>query len=57
MTRSSKILLVVGGYAVAVLVASVVPHAHVVATSGPDWQGYSGMLAFGDSVLSSASSA
>jgi hypothetical protein len=51
MTPTAKILLVVAGYAIALLIALGVTHAHQVATGGPDWQGYSGMLAFGDSVL------
>jgi hypothetical protein len=51
MTRTAKILLIFAGYAIALLVALGVTHAHQVATSGPAWQGYSGMLAFGDSVL------
>lgn len=44
-------LIVVGGYAVALLTALAVTGAHVVATSGPAWQGSSGMLAFGDTAL------
>ena len=51
MTRSSRILIVVGGYAFALLAALAVTGAHVVATSGPAWQGSSGMLAFGDTAL------
>jgi hypothetical protein len=51
VTRSSRILIVVGGYAVALLTAFAVTSAHVVATSGPAWQGSSGMLAFGDTAL------
>lgn len=51
MSRTAKVLLVVAGYAIALLVALGVTHAHQVATSGPAWQGYSGMLAFGDSIL------
>ena len=51
MTPSSRTLIVVGGYAVALLTALAVTGAHVVATSGPAWQGSSGMLAFGDTVL------
>ena len=51
MSRTAKVLLVVAGYAIALLVALCVTHAHQVATSGPAWQGYSGMLAFGDSIL------
>jgi hypothetical protein len=51
MTRTAKVLLVVAGYAIALLVALGGTHAHQVATSGPAWQGYSGMLAFGDSIL------
>jgi hypothetical protein len=51
VTRSSRILIVVGGYAFALLAAGAVTGAHVVATSGPAWQGSSGMLAFGDTTL------
>jgi hypothetical protein len=51
MTRPAKVLLVVAGYALALFVALAVTHAHQLATSGPAWQGYSGMLAFGDSIL------
>jgi hypothetical protein len=51
VTRSSRILIVVGGYAVALLTALAVTGANVVATSGPAWQGSSGMLAFGDTAL------
>lgn len=54
MTRSSRILIVVGGYAFALLAAVAVTGAHVVATSGPAWQGSSGMLAFGDTALFAA---
>jgi hypothetical protein len=51
VTRSSRILIVVGGYAFALLAALAVTGAHAVATSGPAWQGSSGMLAFGDTAL------
>lgn len=51
MTRSSKVLVVAGGYALALVTALAVTGAHVVATSGPAWQGSSGMLAFGDTAL------
>jgi hypothetical protein len=51
VTRSSRILIVVGGYAFALLAALAVTGAHVVATNGPAWQGSSGMLAFGDTAL------
>jgi hypothetical protein len=51
MTRSSKILIVVGGYAAALLTALAVTGAQVAATSGPAWQGSSGMLAFSDTAL------
>ena len=40
-----------GGYALALVTALAVTRAHVVATSGPAWQGSSGMLAFGDTAL------
>jgi hypothetical protein len=48
---SSQILLVIAGYAVAFVVASVVVSIYVAATSGPDRQDYAGMFAFGDSIL------
>jgi hypothetical protein len=51
VTRSSRILIVVSGYAVALLTALIVTRAHAVATSGPAWQGSFGMLAFGDTAL------
>jgi len=51
MSRTSKVLIVLGGYAIAFLIASAVMYAHIKATSGPEWQGDSGMLAFGESVL------
>jgi len=51
MSRTSKVLVVLGGYAVAFLIASAAVYARIKATSGPEWQGDSGMLAFGDSVL------
>jgi hypothetical protein len=51
VTRASRTLIVVGGYGFALLAASAVTGAHVVATSGPTWQGSSGMLAFGDTTL------
>jgi hypothetical protein len=51
MKVQSKILIVVGGYAAALLIALAVTRAHIVATSGPQWQDMSGMLAFGDTVL------
>jgi len=51
LSRLSNILLVLAGYAIAFLIAAAVMYAHIKATSGPEWQGDSGMLAFGDSVL------
>jgi hypothetical protein len=51
VSRSSRILIVVGGYALALLGAGAVTGAHVLATSGPAWQGSSGMLAFSDTTL------
>jgi hypothetical protein len=51
LSRLSKVLLALAGYAIAFLIASAVMYAHIKATSGPEWQGDSGMLAFGDSVL------
>ena len=46
-----KVALVVAGYLGAVIVASAAVAIHMAATSGPDWQGSSGMLAFGESLL------
>jgi hypothetical protein len=46
-----KVALVVGGYLCALLVASAVVAIHMAATNGPDWQGSSGMLAFGEALL------
>ena len=43
--------IVVGGYVVAVAVASAAVAINVAATSGADRQGSSGMYAFGDSML------
>jgi hypothetical protein len=43
--------LVVAGYVVAFAIASAVVVIYVAATSGPDRQAYSGMYAFGDSLL------
>ncbi len=51
MSRTRKVLLVVAGYAVALIAAAIVTQAHVQATSGPDAQASSGMMAFGDAVL------
>lgn len=47
----AKTSLIVGGYAVAFGLAVAVVGIHVAATSGPDWNAYSGMLAFGDTLL------
>jgi hypothetical protein len=51
MKSSSKVILVVAGYLVALVIASVVVSIYIVATNGPDRQAYSGMFAFGDSLL------
>ena len=40
-----------GGYVVAVVIAVTAVTINVAATSGPDYQASSGMLAFGDSLL------
>ena len=51
MKRSSKIALVVAGYAVALIVAALVVSIYIASTNGPDRQTYSGMFGFGDSIL------
>src|SRR5262245_23482761 len=51
MTRAQKSLLVLGGYAGAVLAAWVVVKLYVLATSGPDRDASAGMFAFGDTLL------
>jgi hypothetical protein len=51
MTRPAKIVVVAGGYAVALVIAFAVVRAHVMATSGPDRQGAPGMYGFGDDLL------
>jgi hypothetical protein len=51
MKRSTKVVLVIGGYLLAILVACVVVSIYVSATSGPDRQGADGMYAFGDSMV------
>jgi hypothetical protein len=51
MTTKAKVLLVLGGYGLALAVASAVVVAHIAATSGPDAQAASGMYAAGDAFL------
>lgn len=51
MKTRAKIALVVAGYVGALLVACAIVVVYVAATSGPDRQAYSGMYAFGDSLL------
>jgi len=51
MKSSSKVILVVTGYLVALMIASVAVSIYIAATNGPDRQTYSGMFAFGDSLL------
>jgi hypothetical protein len=48
---SSKTLLVIAGYVVALVVASVVVSIYIAATDGPDRQDSGGMYAFGDSIV------
>lgn len=48
---AAKLALVIGGLVAAAGVASVVVAIRVAATSGPEWQASSGMLAFGDAAL------
>jgi hypothetical protein len=51
MKSSSKVLLVVAGYLVALVIAAVVVSIYIAATHRPDRQASSGMSAFGDSIL------
>src|SRR4051794_29412646 len=51
MKSSSKVLLVVSGYLLAFVIASVVTSIYIAATNGSDRQTDSGMFAFGDSLL------
>ncbi len=51
MKSPSKVILVVAGYLGALVVAFVVVGLYIAATNGPDRQAYSGMFAFGDSLL------
>jgi hypothetical protein len=51
MKPSSKVLLVVGGYLAAVVIAYLVVSVYIAATGGMDRQIYSGMFAFGDIIL------
>lgn len=51
MRASSKVILVVAGYLAALLIAFLVVDLYIAATYGPDRQTYSGMFAFGDSIL------
>jgi hypothetical protein len=48
---AAKIGLVLGGYIVAIGIASAIVALHVALTDGPDSQASSGMMAFGDSLL------
>lgn len=47
----TKIGLVVGGYAISAVVASLAVAGHLMAIGGPARQAYSGMNAFGDCLL------
>jgi hypothetical protein len=51
MGAAKKVLVVLAGYAGAVVAATAAVALHVAATSGPDRQSASGMYAFGDSLL------
>jgi hypothetical protein len=51
MKSSSKVVLVVAGYALALVIAFLVLAIYMAATDGPDRQASSGMYAFGDSLL------
>jgi hypothetical protein len=48
---SFKVILVAAGYMMALVIAGVVVGMYAAATNGPDRQTYSGMVAFGDSIL------
>ena len=51
MKSSSKVILVAAGYLIALVIAAVVVGNYAAATDGPDRHAYSGMAAFGDSIL------
>jgi hypothetical protein len=51
MKSSSKIIVVLAGYLLALVIAWVVVTMYVAATSGPDRQTYGAMFDFGDSIL------
>ena len=51
MRPVTKISIVLAAYVVAVVIAVIAVTLNVAATSGPDYQASSGMLAFGDSLL------
>jgi hypothetical protein len=51
LKSSSKIILVVAGYLLALVIAWVVVTIYVASTSGPDRQTYGAMYDFGDSIL------
>ncbi|HZQ06270.1 MAG TPA: hypothetical protein VFD70_06785 [Anaerolineae bacterium] len=51
MKSSSKIILVIAGYCVALLIAFLVTSIYIAVTNGPDRQTYGSMYAFGDSIL------
>ena len=51
MKSSYKFILVAAGYLMALVIAGVVVGIYAAATDGPDRQAYSGMFAFGDSIL------
>lgn len=51
MKSSSKVLLVLAGYLLAIVLALGVVGIHIALTNGPDSQASGGMYAFGDSIL------
>jgi hypothetical protein len=51
MRPAAKAGIIVAGYVAAVAVAALVVRVYIAATSGMDRQTYSGMYAFGDSLL------
>jgi hypothetical protein len=51
MNKSAKIGIVIGGYIISCIVASVVSYLYDLSTRGTDAQASQGMFAFGQSIL------
>lgn len=51
MKPSSKVMLVIAGYLLALVIAWAVVALYAAATNGPDRQTYGAMFGFGDSIL------